>query len=348
MSLLNIMEVRPGMCLQKAVYTPDNSRCLLKAGTTLSIKNIQKLRELGIVQIDVADRYTMFISPEDKMQEALKEDFVSALRKVAPNVSEANKNDDVMAVANILEKMIEKIAMEEEILQFMMEMRIIDKLRMYDTSINTAVLSGIIAGCLRLSEEDIYICVVGALLHNIGLAEMPTLLTVERRNPQQEKLWKEHPTYGYYFALQKKIRKEIADCILYHHEKWNGSGYPRGASGADIPIHARIVAVCATYASKVTYQNITPYMAVEELYGTSGMYYDSMVVNSFVNNIPIYPLGTIVRLSTKEVGIVSNIRKNRGARPIIKVYYNRVNRPITEDKIVDLSIERTVFIEEVL
>ena len=48
------------------------------------------------------------------------------------------------------------------------------------------------------------------------------------------------------------------------------------------------------------------------------------------------------------MGIVSNIRKNDGPRPVVKVYYNRVNKPITEDKIVDLGIERTIFIEEIL
>ena len=89
-------------------------------------------------------------------------------------------------------------------------------------------------------------------------------------------------------------------------------------------------------------------MAIEELYGTSGIYYDPEVVKVFVNNIPIYPLGVMVRLSTQEVGIVSNIRKNEGPRPIVKIYYNRVNRPITEDKIVDLGKERTIFIEEIL
>lgn len=348
MSLLSVLEVRPGMVVQKAVYMPDGSQCLLKAGTVLSIKNIQKLREIGILDVDVADRYTMFVSPMDKMQEALVEDFVSMLRKIAPNIAEANKNDGVMAVANYLEKLIPMIAMEEEILEFMMELRIIDKLRLYEQGIYTAVLSGIVAGCLGLGEKDIYYTVVGGLIHNIGMAEMPALVAVERRDPQQEKLWKEHPTYGYYFALQKKICKEISDCILYHHERWDGMGYPKGASNTDIPIHARIVGVCAMYATRVTVQNVTPYMAVEELYGTSGMYYDPRVVNAFVNNIPIYPLGTIVRLSTKEVGIVSNIRKNKGPRPVVKVYYNRVNRPISEDKIVDLGEERTVFIEEIL
>ena len=111
---------------------------------------------------------------------------------------------------------------------------------------------------------------------------------------------------------------------------------------------ARIVNVCAQYSSSVTYLNVPPYMAIEELYGTSGIYYDPEVVKAFVNNIPIYPLGVMVRLSTQEVGIVSNIRKNEGPRPIVKIYYNRVNRPITEDKIVDLGKERTIFIEEIL
>lgn len=46
------------------------------------------------------------------------------------------------------------------------------------------------------------------------------------------------------------------------------------------------------------------------VYGASGIYYDPEVVKAFVNNIPIYPQGVMVRLSTKEVGIVANIRKN--------------------------------------
>lgn len=348
MSLLGIAEVRPGMSVQKAIYSLDNSQCLLKAGTLLTIKNIQKLREQGVSKIDVADRYSLFVSPADKMQEALVDDFIEILRKTCPNISEANKNDEVMKVANYLEKLIVEIAKREEILNIMVELRIIDSLRLYNHSIYTAVLSGIVAGCLGLNSKDIFYTVVGGLLHNIGVAEMPTLLQVKDFSPQQLNLWKEHPMYGYYFALQQNIPKEVAGCILHHHEKWNGSGYPKGLSGTDIPIYARIVAVCSQYSANVTYKGVTPYMAVEELYGTSGMYYDPRVVNAFVSNIPIYPLGTIVRLSTKEVGIVSNIRKNKGPRPIVKIYYNRVNRPITEDKIVDLGVERTVFIEEIL
>lgn len=346
MGLLSVKRLKPGMVLEQAVYNGDS--CLMKAGSALTIRNIQKLTELGIEEVNVADPNTLFVSPTDKMAEDLVRDFIRMLRDTSPTQPEANKNDYVVKVASLLEKLITKVAQSEEVLSFMVELRIIHKVRLYDQSVYTAVLSGLVAGCMGLPTEQILAAVIGGLLHNIGVAEMPTLIGVEQFNAQQEKLWREHPTYGYYFALQKNIPRVVAECILYHHEKWDGSGYPKGIAGEEIPLVARIINVCAQYASSVTYKNIPPYMAIEELYGTSGIYYDPEVVKEFVNNIPIYPLGVMVRLSTKEVGIVSNIRKNEGPRPIVKIYYNRVNRPITEDKIVDLGIERTIFIEEIL
>ena len=347
MSELRLSEVKPGMKLEQAVVMSDG-KTLLSSGTILSISNIDKLQEFGIKVINVADRYTHLITPTDKMQTQLVEDFIRILRRIAPNCPEANKSDEVVKVANILEHIIPKIAKNEAVLEFMVELRIIDKIKLYEHSVHTAVLAGLVAGSMGLDIENILCAVTGGLLHNIGVAEMPTLLNISQMTPQQENLWKEHPTYGYYFAIQKNIPRVIANCIQYHHERYDGSGYPKGIKGEEIPVLARIVKICSKYSAAVTYQDISPYMAVEEIYGASGIYYDPEVVKAFVNNIPIYPLGVMVRLSTKEVGIVSNIRKNKGPRPIVKVYYNRVNRPITEDKVIDLGVERTIFIEEIL
>ena len=347
MSQLYLSEVKPGMKLEQAVVMPDG-KTLLSSGTILSIKNIDKLHEYGVKVIHVADRYTHLITPVDKMQYQLVDDFTRILRRIAPHAPEANKSDKVVKVAEVLEKVIPKIAKNETVLEFMVELRIIDKLKLYEHSVHTAVLAGLVAGSMGLDVENILGAVMGGLLHNIGVAEMPTLLNISSMTPAQENLWREHPTYGYYFAIQKNIPREIANCIQFHHERYDGSGYPKGLKGDEIPMLAKIVCLCAKYSAAITFQNVSPYMAVEEIYGASGIYYDPDVVKAFVNNIPIYPLGVMVRLSTKEVGIVANIRKNEGPRPIVKVYYNRVNRPITEDKIIDLGKERTIFIEEIL
>jgi len=348
MSIVLIKDVKPGMILEKNILQPDSEFMLLKAGTILSNRNVEKLRELGIAWIDVADRNTVLLTPTDKMEESLVEDFIHVLRNISPERPEANKNDQVVVIAKELENHIKEIAKNEDILNIMVELRIIDKVRLYDHSIYTAVLSGLVAGSMGIKRDGLVNIVIGALLHNIGVAEMPSLIKTTTYTEQQRKLWEEHPTYGYYFAQQKNISKDVANMIYAHHERFDGSGYPRGLRGADIHLGARIIGVCADYAAGLIYLNKAPYMAVEELYGTSGIYYDPKVVNAFVKTIPIYPLGVMVRLSTKEVGIVSNIRNNEGPRPLVKIYYNRVNRPITEDKIIDLGKERTIFIEEIL
>lgn len=348
MGKLRVEEIKPGMQLEQAIFPPDSDICLLKAGTTLSNRNVEKIKELGIEYIDIVDRNTILITPVDKMEESLVNDFIHALRAISPKQPEANKNDYVVGVAAQLEVMIQKIARNEEILKSLVELRIIDKVRLYDHSIHTAVLSGLVAGCMKLDINEVLAVVVGALLHNTGLAEMPALVRVENFTPQQQSLWNEHPTYGYYFAIQKNIPRPIAEGIHYHHERYDGSGFPKGLKGKEIPISSRIIGLCERYAAAITYLRIPPYLAIEELYGASGMYYDPEVVKAFVNNIPIYPLGVMVRLSTKEVGIVSNIRKNDGPRPLVKIYYNRVNRKVTEERIVDLGEERTIFIEEIL
>ncbi len=347
MSILSLSRIKPGMKVEQTVYLP-NGKCLLTAGSVITNRNIEKLREFGIKEVDVADIYTLFISPGDKMEELLVEDFTRMLREISPNRPEANKNDEVVKVAAQLEALIKKLATNEDIVGFLVELRVIDKVRLYRNALHTAVLSGLVAGCMELPMDDVVCAIVGGLLHDIGMAEMPSLLSMKELPPQEESLWKEHPTYGYYFALQKNIPRAIANCIQSHHENWDGSGFPKNLQGEDIPIAARIVRVCARYSSQVINKGVVPYMAIEELYGASGMYFDPKVVDAFTNNIAIYPLGAMVRLSNKEVGIVSNIRKNKGPRPVVKIYYNRVNRPITEDKIVDLGKERTLFIEEML
>lgn len=348
MGKMKIKAVKPGMQLEKSVYQPGSEICLLKAGTILSNRNLDQLKEIGIEAVDILDPDTILITPMDKMEHSLVEDFIRVLRETSPLQAEANKNDHVVEVAKQLEQLIKKIARNEEVLKTLVELRIIHKVRLYDHAIYTAVLSGLVAGCMNLGMEEMIVVLISALLHNMGVAEMPNLVRLDHRNAAEETLWQEHPTYGYYFALQKNIPRVIASCIQSHHEKYNGSGYPKGIKGNEIPLGARIIAVCERYAAAITFLDMPPYLAVEELYGASGMYYDPAVVDAFVNNIPIYPLGVMVRLSTKEVGIVSNIRQNDGPRPWVKIYYNRVNRSVTEERIVDLGKERTIFIEEIL
>jgi HD-GYP domain-containing protein (c-di-GMP phosphodiesterase class II) len=167
-------------------------------------------------------------------------------------------------------------------------------------------------------------------------------------NNQEQLLWKEHPVYGYYSAIQQNISRDIAKIILHHHENWDGSGYPNQLAGEEIPLGARIVNVCSTVSSQIYFEQIQPYEALEYIYCGSSIFFDKQIVDAFVGNITLYPLGAIVRLTTGEVGIISNVRKNYGPRPVVSVFYNRFHKPLSQPDVIDLGRERTVFISEIL
>lgn len=85
-------------------------------------------------------------------------------------------------------------------------------------------------------------------LHDIGKIGVPDYV-LNKSTKLSEEEWrqiKKHPEYGYNILSKSSSLKEIAQIVLYHHERWDGKGYPEGLSGADIPIGARIIAVCDT------------------------------------------------------------------------------------------------------
>lgn len=345
---LGVHELKQGMVIAQPIYTGDGSQLLLKLGTRLTDELIKKLKSAGIKWIEIKDRYTLLVNPKERMAVMLEQYMQSGIIRIAPDSLEGNKCEKMVHVSKRVRAIAHSMVKIEEVLNFCLQMQIIDSKALFHHGVNTAVLSMLVAGVMDLSDKEVFHIGIGSLLHDVGVCEMPFLIHKQQRTEQEELLWKEHPTYGYYFAIQDNIPREIADLILAHHERYDGSGYPKQLKGEQIPFGARIINVCNEYDNMITVNGSQPYQAVEYMYCCSGSYYDKDIVNAFTKNLSIYPLGSLVRLTTKEIGVVVNIRENHGPRPIIQVYYNRMNKPLSTPKIVDLAKEKTVFIEEII
>jgi len=341
-------EAKIGMVLIEPVIDPVTNKLLVKEGQVLNLNIIKKLHEWKIRLIAVADIYSLQIRPVDKMQVTLKDEYNSAIYQYSSTQLAGNKRDEIPEIMKRINRIIDNICSNEIILNYCLEMCMVRERNLFEKSVLTSLFSGILAGANDFDDNAIQNIMMGGLLHDSGCLEMAFLIGKQERNPQEERLWREHPTYGYYFALQQELPKEIAEIIQYHEERVDGSGYPKQLKGDDIPIGARIVAICANITENILYNKMKLYEALEVIYGTSGVFFDSDLVNLFVRNIALYPMGAIVRLSTGEVGIVTNIRKNYGERPIVMVYYNSVNRPLSAPKTIDLGEQRTIFIEQIL
>jgi HD-GYP domain-containing protein (c-di-GMP phosphodiesterase class II) len=170
------------------------------------------------------------------------------------------------------------------------------------------------------------------MLHDIGKKFTPIEILTKPGSLTTEELntIKEHPSNGYHFI--KKYFPTISATtyvgILQHHERYDGSGYPSGIKGEDITIFGRILAVCDVYDALVSdrpYHNAhLPSEALEFIQGGSGTMFDPNVVLVFSFKIAAYPLGTAVKLSNGEVGIVVENYEEFNTRPKVKILKNKV------------------------
>lgn len=336
------------MVLAEAILNQKNGRMLLNYGTILTKQIIDLLIERGINEVSILDKHTLIVEPKEIIKKELATLISEEIKRLAPDDIDANTCDKMVEVSKHTRKLVHKILEDETIINACVEMKILDSIFLFPHSITSCALSLLVAGAMDINEQEMIKIGKGALLHDLGLCEMPMLLRGNPEGKQKEAMWKEHSTYGYYFAKQSGISEEISKMILHHHEFWNGDGFPKKIKGEDIPIGSRIISVCETYDRLIKQDKYPRYQAIEYLYGAGNYYFDSKVVQAFTNNLSVYPLGSLVRLTTGEVGVVVNVRKNLGPRPIVQIYYNRVNKPLSNPRHIDLGEERTIFIESIL
>lgn len=131
-----------------------------------------------------------------------------------------------------------------------------------------------------------------ATLHDIGKVAVPEQILMKpgRLTPEEFEIMKKHTEIGYRVALASVELASIAQCILSHHEMWDGSGYPQGLKGEEIPLVARIIAVVDAYDAMTNYrpyakQAATPAEALAEIVRCSGRQFDPGVVEAFVRVI---------------------------------------------------------------
>ena len=141
---------------------------------------------------------------------------------------------------------------------------------------------------MGLDDPDISEMRCGALLHDIGTLFIPEalLLKVGRLTAEEWDIIRTHPTQAYELLSNVPSLKSILDIPYCHHEKWDGTGYPRGIAGREIPLFARIFAVVDVYDALLSARPFrepwSEEMARSHIQGLSGVHFDPDVVRQFI------------------------------------------------------------------
>jgi putative nucleotidyltransferase with HDIG domain len=152
--------------------------------------------------------------------------------------------------------------------------------------------SSIIAEELALSEEEIEDLKIGALLHDIGKLELgrEILNKKEKLTDEELLLIKQHPIFGVNMLKTLTYFGNVIEIVKYHHERYDGKGYPEGLKGKEIPLGARIVAVADSFDAMTTMRayrsrHKSYEEAAEELLRCAGAQFDPDIVNAFIAHI---------------------------------------------------------------
>lgn len=143
---------------------------------------------------------------------------------------------------------------------------------------------------LGMAEDEVQEIHIAGHLHDIGKIGIPdrVLLKEGRLDDEEWQLMKKHPEIGAQIMSKSENFTRIAAILLHHHERWDGKGYPFGAKGEEIPLGARIIAVCDSIdamASKRSYRNALPMDVVrDEIEKNIGVMYDPEIAQLALDN----------------------------------------------------------------
>lgn len=206
---------------------------------------------------------------------------------------------------------------------------------------------------IRLGYDSSKLTELGmsAFLHDIGmikylgLARQPRSLTIG-----EYKEIKNHPVLSSELLKKAKSLPEGAiNTTLQQHERMDGSGYPHGLRENSIDKNARILNIADTYDALTNIRpyrdKYEPFSAVKEILSLKSSF-DSIAIKAFIDTVGIFPVGSLVRLNTGEVGRVIEIHQGSPTRPVIKILYDHKKMEIVKIKIRDLQKDHLVYIEE--
>jgi HD-GYP domain-containing protein (c-di-GMP phosphodiesterase class II) len=197
---------------------------------------------------------------------------------------------------------------------------------------------------LDMSRDDVVLLGYLGLLQDIGKVKLPMAL-IEKRDrliPIEYQLAQKHVEHSAEIIRGTPgLPWRLADLATLHHERLDGSGYPRRLKGNDIGMIGSIAGIVDTFdaltARRPYAAPISPSEALKVLHKARGTLFDTYLVEQFIRCIGIYPLGSMVELNGGEIGTVVAQNRDKRLQPRVMVVQDAAGNPARPHKLIDLS-----------
>ncbi|WP_052269226.1 HD-GYP domain-containing protein [Isoalcanivorax pacificus] len=213
----------------------------------------------------------------------------------------------------------------------------------YAHSIRASILATVFGRHLGLPKDVLENLATGVLLMDVGKTRLPRSM-LNSPAPLDDAGWAEmhrHVNYGVELLQHcGGVNDQMLAVVQYHHERHDGSGYPFGLSGSQIPLLARIAGIVDSYDAVTSERPWAPARtateAVSMLYEQRDTGFQAALVEQFIQAIGVYPTGTAVELSTGQLGVVVAQNPSRRLRPQVMVVSETDGTRLERPRIIDL------------
>ena len=214
----------------------------------------------------------------------------------------------------------------------------------YLHSVAVCALMVALAKQLKLDEAQTRSAGIAGLLHDLGKALVPieVLNKPGKLTDDEFAIIKTHPNAGHELLLNSTGADAVAlDVVLHHHEKADGSGYPRSLSDSGISLYVKMGAICDVYdaiTSNRPYKaGWDPAESLRKMAEWCTGHLDPVIFQAFVKSLGIYPIGSLVRLNSGRLGIVTDQTRSALLQPSLKVFFSTRTNARIRPEIVNLS-----------
>ncbi|MBE3587570.1 MAG: HD-GYP domain-containing protein [Thermoanaerobacteraceae bacterium] len=345
MEKVYINNLRPGLKLARTIYDMDG-RILLKEGATLSSRMISTLEKRGILFVYIDFGFAPDLQVEEPLSEAVRQEAARQVRTFWERVKERGRLKDVKEIQSTATRMVDEILSRPEPLLSLSQIRLYDEY-LFAHSVDVAVLSVLAGLSLGYGREELIAIGTCGLLHDIGKIKVSEriLNKPDRLTPGEFEQIKKHTLYARGLLPGDE---RLVKAATQHHERFDGQGYPLGLKGDEIDPIARIIGVADAYDAMTTDRVYRPALPVNEvveyLSAAGGHQFDLQTIKAFIENIAAYPVGSMVRLSSGEIGVVVRNRRGVPLYPVVRVLFDGQGQPVTPYE-VDLARARLMVVE---
>lgn len=284
---------------------------------------------------------TASLRTEIRQAQAVIRTLQSQLSQAAKQIAKGQLAD-YEQLKHSVDGMVESILRCPDAFTWLIRLRQHDQ-NVHGHSLRSALWAVQFARFIGMDKREISTLCMGTLLKDIGKIRVPAqLLRKRNRAPEEEAEYRKFVMHGVEMLRETRhVEPRVISVVRYHCERMDGSGFPEGLAGSKIPLLARIAGIATVFDAisnpLEAEQPVAPSKAVSRLYDMRATEFQEDLVVQFIQSIGLYPAGTLVELTTGDIGIVVEQHPNSRLLPQVAVLDRNSGDPNRNFLLIDLK-----------